>query len=83
MKSVCHKWCPLLYIIHVLILMSSSEAVYPNKLEVTSKNSQATHKPAKIILFIKRISEATVTADLFEVLAETLLEIMIGPSCLQ
>lgn len=83
MKSICDKQCPLLYIIHVLVLKSPSKAVYPNKLEVISKNSLGTHKPANIISFIKRKSEATVTADLCEVLAETLPEIMIGPSRLQ
>lgn len=62
------------------MLMSPYKAVYPNKLEVISKNSQGTHKYAKIALFIKRKFETTVIAELFGVLAETLPKMMIGPS---
>ena len=75
------KWCSILYVIHVLIFTTPYKAVYPNKLELISKNPRGTqYKHAKITLFIKRKFEATVIAELFGVLAETLPPNMIGTS---
>lgn len=61
----------LLFFIQVLIFMSLYKAVFPNKLELISKNPQGTHKQAQITSFIKRKFETTVIAELFGVLAET------------
>lgn len=81
MKSACDKQCSILYIIHVLLFMSPYKAVDLNKLELISKNPRGTqHKHAKATLFIKRKFEATVIAEPFGVLAETLPQYMFGTS---
>ena len=60
--------------------MSPYKAVYASNQELISKSSQGAHKHAKITLCTKGKLETTVIAELFGVLAETLLKIMTGPS---